>query len=495
MSAPAPLSAGAFPSPPGGFAPAPPPSTRRNVELLLLGTAVVVTTVALVLVEAAQDQGAWWECAELALSYLALFSVAHLAVRRFAPFADPLLLPIAALLNGLSLVLIHRLDLAAQQTARTNSLPVPSPDVDHQVLWTAAGILILVTVLVVLRDYRTLARHSYILGALGLVTLLLPAVLPERFSVTNHAKIWLRLPGFTVQPGEFAKVLLVVFVAALLVSKRDWFTAAGPHAFGIELPRLRDLGPLALVWIVSVAVLVFERDLGVSLLIFGTVLTLLYIATERVGWLVVGGVLLSIGLIFAYNTSGPMRVQWHTWLHPFADYNSTGYQISQSLFGLATGGLAGTGLGNGRPDQVPFAESDFIVATVGEELGLIGLAGLLVLFTVFVVRGLRTALAVRDSFGKLLAAGLAFTVAAQMFVVVAGVTKLLPRTGLTTPFLSYGGSAVLADYALLALLIRISDAARAPAPGRRKEAGPISNPPTEILRTDSTHHQAKGEPA
>ncbi|WP_040817005.1 FtsW/RodA/SpoVE family cell cycle protein [Nocardia jiangxiensis] len=494
MSAPAPLSAGAFPSPPGGFAPAPPPSTRRNVELLLLGTAVVVTTVALVLVEAAQDQGISWECAELALAYLALFSVAHLAVRRFAPFADPLLLPIAALLNGLGLVLIHRLDLAAAQTARTNSLPIPSPDVDHQVLWTAAGILILATVLVVLRDYRTLARYNYSIGALGLVLLLLPAVLPERFATTNHAKIWVRLPGFTVQPGEFAKILLVVFVAALLVSKRDWFTAAGRHAFGIELPRLRDLGPLVLAWVVGVGVLVFERDLGVSLLIFGTVLALLYIATERVGWLVVGGVLLVIGLIFAYNTFGPLRAQLHTWLHPFSDYNNTGYQIAQSLFGLATGGLAGTGLGNGRPDQVPFAATDFIVATVGEELGLIGLAAVLVLFTMLVVRGLRTALAVRDSFGKLLAAGLAFTIAAQVFVVVGGVTKLIPRSGLTTPFLSYGGSALLAEYAVLALLIRISDAARAPAPSRRVHSAPTSNPPTEILRTDSSH-QAKGEPA
>ncbi|MQY23048.1 FtsW/RodA/SpoVE family cell cycle protein [Nocardia macrotermitis] len=499
MSAPAPLSAGAFPSPPGGFAPAPPPSTRRNVELLLLGTAVVVTTVALVLVEAAQDQGISWECADLAMAYLALFAVAHLAVRRFAPFADPLLLPIAALLNGLGLVLIHRLDLADAQNARTNSLPIPAADVDHQVLWTAAGILILATVLVVLRDYRTLARHNYAIGALGLVLLLLPAVLPERFATTNHAKIWVRLPGFTVQPGEFAKILLVVFVAALLVSKRDWFTAAGRRAFGIELPRLRDLGPLLLVWIVSVGVLVFERDLGVSLLIFGTVLALLYIATERVGWLVAGGVLLIIGLLFAYNTFGSLRAQVHVWLHPFSDYNNTGYQIAQSLFGLATGGLAGTGLGNGRPDRVPHARTDFIVATVGEELGLIGLAVVLVLFTVLVMRGLRTALAVRDSFGKLLAAGLACTIAAQVFMVVGGVTKLLPRSGMSTPFLSYGGSALLAEYALLALLIRISDAARAPAPTRRKDIAPTSNPPTETLRPAKTEiirtESSRGEPA
>jgi cell division protein FtsW (lipid II flippase) len=467
---------------------------------LLLGFAVVITLVAMVLVEASLDQKLSWELAKLGLSYLALVAVAHLAVRRFAPFADPLLLPIAALLNGLGLVLIHRLDLAGKQTASYNSLPLPAPDADHQMLWTAGAILLFVALLVVLRDYRTLARYNYTLGLLGVVALLIPAVLPARYSETNGAKIWLRLPGFTVQPGEFAKVLLVVFTAALLVSKRDLFTAAGRRAFGVELPRIRDLGPILLAWIVCLGVLVYERDIGVSLLIFATVLALLYIATERVGWLITGGVLLIVGLVFAYNTFGHMRVLVHTWLHPFAEYNSTGYRIAQSLFGLATGGLAGTGLGSGRPDQVPFAKTDFIVATIGEELGLIGLAAVLLLFTVFVVRGLRTALAVRDSFGKLLAAGLAFTIAVQVFLVVGGVTKLIPLSGLTTPFISYGGSALLANYALLALLIRISDSARAPAPSRRREPAPtevFNAVKTQIIRPDKTDliRLAEGEPA
>ncbi|MBU3060115.1 FtsW/RodA/SpoVE family cell cycle protein [Nocardia sp. NEAU-G5] len=493
MSAPAPPSAGAFPSPPGGFAPAPPPSTRRNIELLLLVVAVVITMVAMVLVEASLDQRLSWELAKLGLSYLALVGVAHLAVRRFASFADPLLLPIAALLNGLGLVLIHRLDLAGPQT-------VGGSDADHQMLWTAGAVLVFAAVLVVVRDYRTLARYNYTLGLIGAAALLVPAVLPERYSETNGAKIWLRLPGFTVQPGEFAKVLLVVFVAALLVAKRDLFTAAGRRAFGVELPRPRDLGPILLVWVVCVGVLAFERDLGVSLLIFATVLALLYIATERVGWLVTGGALLILGLAFAYNTFGFMRTLVHTWLDPFAVYNSTGYRIAQSLFGLATGGLAGTGLGSGRPDQVPFAKTDFIVATAGEELGLIGLAAILLLFTVFVVRGLRTALAVRDSFGKLLAAGLAFTIAAQVFLVVGGVTKLIPLSGLATPFVSYGGSALLANYALLALLIRISDSARAPAPVRKREPAPtevFGAVKTQIIKPDKTDliRLAEGEPA
>ncbi|MBF6178775.1 FtsW/RodA/SpoVE family cell cycle protein [Nocardia otitidiscaviarum] len=482
MSAPAPPSAGAFPSPPGGFAPAPPPSTRRNIELLLLGLAALVTTVALVLVEASQEQSISWDIAKLGLAYLALFGVAHLAVRRFAAFADPVLLPIVALLNGLGLVLIHRLDLADKQDAIFNSTAIPSPDANQQVLWTGLGMVVFMGLLITLRDYRTLARYAYTLGLIGLIALAIPALLPDRFSMVNGAKIWIRLPGFSVQPGEFAKLLLIIFFAGVLVAKRDLFTVAGKHVLGLELPRARDLGPILVVWVVCIGVLVLEKDLGTSLLIFATVLTMLYIATERVGWLVIGGGLLAIGFLFAYNMFGHVRVRVETWLHPFDDYNNTGYQISQSLFGLATGGLAGTGLGSGRPSQVPFAKTDFIVTTIGEELGLVGLAAVLMLFTVLVVRGLRTALAVRDSFGKLLAAGLAFTIAVQVFVVVGGVTKLIPLTGLTTPFVSYGGSSLLANYALVALLIKISDAARAPAPVRRRAPEPIADAPTEMVR-------------
>ncbi|WP_433577433.1 FtsW/RodA/SpoVE family cell cycle protein [Nocardia brasiliensis] len=483
MSAPAPPSAGAFPSPPGGFAPAPPPSTRRNVELLLLAGAAVITTAALFLVEASQEQSLTWDIAKYGAAYLGLFGVAHLAVRRFAPFADPLLLPIVALLNGLGLVLIHRLDLADQQTAVYNSWSMPSPDANKQILWTGLGMVVFVVLLIALRDYRTLARYSYTLGLVGLVALAMPALLPSRFSEINGSKNWIKVPGFNIQPAEFAKILLIIFFASVLVAKRDLFTAAGRHLLGMEFPRGRDLGPIVVVWIVCVGVLVFEKDLGTSLLIFGTVLVMLYIATERVGWLIIGGALLGLGFVFAYQTFGHVQVRTQTWLHPFDDYNNTGYQISQSLFGLATGGLAGTGLGSGRPNQVPFAKTDFIITTIGEELGLIGLTAVLVLFLVFIVRGLRTALAVRDSFGKLLAAGLAFTIAIQLFVVVGGVTKLIPLTGLTTPFMSYGGSSLLANYALLALLIKVSDAARAPAPARKSApAAPIADATTELLR-------------
>ncbi|TSD99360.1 FtsW/RodA/SpoVE family cell cycle protein [Skermania sp. ID1734] len=472
-----------FPNPPGGFAPAPVPPTRRNVELVLLAFAVVITTVSLILVEASQEQQITWDLGKYALAYLALFAIAHLAVRRFARYADPLLLPIVALLNGLGLVLIHRLDLADAQDAAYNHQPIPSPDASHQVLWTGLALIGFICVLMFLRDYRLLARYSYTLGLAGIVLLAIPAVLPASLSQTNGAKIWIRLPGFSVQPGEFAKILLIIFFASVLVAKRELFTSAGKHMLGMDFPRARDLGPILLAWIISLGVLVFETDLGTSLLIFGTVLVMLYIATERVGWLVIGGVLLVAGYAFANQLFEHVRVRTDTWLHPFDDYSNTGYQISQALFGEATGGLAGTGLGSGRPAQVPFAKTDFIVATIAEELGLIGLTAVLLLYLVFVLRGLRTALAVRDSFGKLLAAGLSFTIAIQLFVVVGGVTKLIPLTGLTTPFISYGGSSLLANYLLLAILIKISDSARAPAPTKKTQAAaPIADAPTEMLK-------------
>ncbi|MBJ8346406.1 FtsW/RodA/SpoVE family cell cycle protein [Antrihabitans sp. YC2-6] len=481
-----------FPSPPGGFAPAPIQSNRRNIELLLLGFAALLTTLSLVLVEASQEQSITWDLVKYGLAYMALFTIAHLGVRRFAPYADPLLLPIVAVLNGLGLVLIHRLDLASIEEAKFEvaecagkpdcDVIMPDPAANQQVLWTSLALIGFLAVLVILRDYRTLARYGYTLGLCGLVLLAIPALLPSAYSTTNGSKIWIRLPGFNVQPGEFAKILLIIFFASILVAKRELFTTAGKHFLGMDFPRGRDLGPILAAWVISIGVLVFEKDLGTSMLIFSTVLTMLYIATGRVGWVLIGGGLLIVGFIFAYNAFSHVRLRTDVWLDPFADPDGAGYQITQALFGLATGGIFGTGLGNGRPNQVPLANTDFIISTIGEELGLVGLAAVLVLYLVFIVRGLRTALAVRDSFGKLLAAGLSFTIAVQLFVVVGGVTKLIPLTGLTTPFVSYGGSSVLANYILLALLIKISDAARAPAPAKKSVQAPIADAPTEMLK-------------
>jgi cell division protein FtsW (lipid II flippase) len=464
-----------------GNGPAPLP-TGRTIELLLLGFAAVIVTGALVLVEANQEQELTRSLLFVGLAFLGLFAAAHAAVRQFAPYADPLILPSVALLNGLGLVMIHRLDLARADRALALGREIPNALIGRQIAWTTVGVALFVGVLYLVKDHRTLARYAYTAGFVGLILLALPGLLPSSLSEVNGAKIWLRLGPFSIQPGEFAKILLIVFFAAFLVQKRDLFTTAGRRVLGMELPRARDLAPLLVAWGLSVGVLVLERDLGTSLLFFGIVLVLLYAATERVSWLVIGLTIFAAGGTVAYQLFGHVRTRVQIWLDPFQDFDGAGFQIGQALFGLGTGGVGGTGLGAGRPDLVPFAETDFMVSTLGEELGLIGLAAVLVIYLVLITRGLRSALAVRDSFGKLLATGLAFAIALQIFVVIGGATKLIPLTGLTLPFLSYGGSSLVANYALVALLLRISNAARSPLP-RRPAAprAPIAEASTEMV--------------
>jgi cell division protein FtsW (lipid II flippase) len=446
--------------------------TRRNSEFALICFATLVTGTALLIVEANQEQGLSWDLLTYTLAFLTLFSCAHLAVRRFAPYADPLLLPVVALLNGLGLVLIHRLDLTAGR-------PSDGPGAEQQMLWTLVGVAGFTMVVVFLKDHRVLARFDYICGAAGLVLLAIPALLPSSLSETNGAKIWIRLPGFTIQPAEFSKILLLIFFAGVLVTKRNLFTSAGKHFLGMDLPRPRDLAPLLAAWMISVGVMVFEKDLGTSLLLYASFLVMVYVATERFSWVVIGMGLFAAGSVVAYHLFGHVRSRVQTWIDPFADPEGAGYQIVQSKFSFATGGVFGTGLGNGQPGTVPAASTDFITAVVGEELGLVGLSGVLLLYTIVIVRGLRTAIAVRDSFGKLLAAGLASTLAIQLFIVVGGVTGLIPLTGLTTPWLSYGGSSLVANYILLGILVRISHSARKPI--STSQHTPIAAARTEVL--------------
>ncbi|MDF0529376.1 FtsW/RodA/SpoVE family cell cycle protein [Tsukamurella sp. 8F] len=450
------------------------------IELSLLGLATLITFAALVIVEWAQEQAVTWDLLKFGAAFIALYGGAHVAVRRFAPHADPVILPVVALLNGLGLVIIHRLDLGS---AHGENGRITHPDeANQQVLWTFLGVLMLVGVLAMLRDHRVLSRYAYTIGLGGLVFLALPAVLPSSLSEVNGSKNWIKTGIFNIQPNEVSKVLLIIFTAAFLVSKRDLFTSGGRRVFGVDLPRARDLAPLLLVWAVAIGVLGVENDLGTPMLIFFTVLIMVYIATERVGWVVVGLALFVVGAVVAYQLFPHLRVRVSVWQDPFADFYGVGNQPAQALFSLATGGLAGTGLGSGRPTMVPFASTDFVIAAIGEELGLIGLTALLLLFLILVFRGFRAGLMVRDSFGKLLAAGLASTMAIQIFVVVGGVTKLIPLTGLTTPFVSYGGSSLLTNYALVAILLRISNAAREPKVTSKQPGTPVPDRQTEIVK-------------
>jgi cell division protein FtsW (lipid II flippase) len=288
-------------------------------------------------------------------------------------------------------------------------------------------------------------------------------LLPVIGVTRNGARIWINLLGFSFQPGEVAKVMLVIFFAGYLVLHRDALALAGRRVVGIDLPRGRDLGPILVMWLISLGVLVFQRDLGSSLLFFGLFLVMLYVATERPGWLVVGTTLFAGGAYAGFLLFSHVQARVDAWLNPF-DPGVNSYQIVQGMYGMAWGGLIGRGLGQGDPTLIPFSYSDFIVASIGEELGLTGVMAVIVLYGLIVERALRTALVARDAFGKLIATGLGVVFALQVFVVIGGVTKLIPLTGLTTPFLSYGGSSLVANWFIVGLLLRISDQARRPLP-------------------------------
>ena len=435
--------------------------SRRNLELLLLvfawGLGVLGTLQISWAIGEEPDSSLWITAGVVG----ALALVMHVVVRWKARYADPFLLPVATLLTILGLVMIYRLDVAAAKRAELNSNPPPTPDVYSQLTWFTVAAILFVAVLVLLRDHRILQRYTYTLGLAGLVLLILPLA-PVIGTTVNGATLWIRVGGFSFQPAELAKILLTIFFAGYLVEKRDSLALVRTKFLGIGLPRLKDLGPIVVAWLVSLAVLVFERDLGTSLLFFGLFVSMLYIATQRRSWLILGSILFIAGAVLSYYAFGHVRLRVMVWLDPWTYADDQGYQIVQSLFGLANGGILGAGLGQGFPNLVPFANTDFIVAALGEELGVTGLIAMLLLYAILIERGLRAAVSVRDSFGQLVAAGLSITLALQVFVIIGGVTRLIPLTGLTTPFLSYGGSSLIANWIIVALLLRISDRARRP---------------------------------
>jgi cell division protein FtsW (lipid II flippase) len=403
-----------------------------------------------------------------------LMLCAHLAIRRFAPHADPLLLPLAALLNGLGIVMIYRLQLSGRNgNPGLKVTDMPSSATTTQLLFTGVGIAALVVVLVVIREARVLQRYTYTMGALGIVLLALPIFLPASHSSVNGAKVWIIFGGFSVEPGEFARLALAVFFAGYLVAKRDVLALAGRRVLGMTFPRVRDLGPVLIAWGISLLILVFETDIGQAALFFGLFVGMLYIATQRTSWLLIGLVLFLAGAGLTAMLFSHVMERFTVWLHPFAGANPTGiaYQPVQGLEGMAFGGILGTGLGQGQPYHTPLVQSDFIFTAFGEELGLVGVMALLLVFGLLVQRGLRAALGVSEPFSKLLVGGLSFVLALQVFVIVGGVSGLIPLTGVTTPFLSEGGSSLVASWILVAVLIRVSDSARGPVPQPIQDEG------------------------
>lgn len=435
-------------------------STRRSAELALLIGAWLIGVFAWILVDAstaASSLGGWTSLVSAGV----LLLITHGVVRWQAPYADPLLLPSVAALNMLGLAMIHRLDAAAAQRAASNGSPPPTPDVYLQLTWMLVGLIAFIVVLTFVSDHRRLQRFTFTAGFAGIVFLFLP-LLPVIGNEVNGAQLWISVLGLTFQPGELAKVALTLFFAGFLVGRRHSLALVQKKIFGIGIPRGKDVGPLFLVWLVALLVLILERDLGTSLLLFGLFTVMLYVATGRRSWVVIGALLLALGGALAYRLFGHVQIRFDVWLRPFDDANGNGYQITQSLYGLANGGIFGTGWGQGYPQLVPFAKTDFITSALGEELGLMGLIAILLLFAIIVERGARAAVATRDPFGNLFAIGLTTVIGLQTFIVIGGVTRLVPLTGLTTPFLSYGGSSLVANYIIIGILIRISNAARAP---------------------------------
>ena len=465
----------------GGVAFAPMLRKRRGTELAMLAFAVLITFFAYANVGFGVNGKLPSGAFGYGLAFAGLLVAAHLTVRRFAPWGDPLMLPLAAILNGLGLVMIHRLQLASQAGLMPGNTLAASATTT-QLLWTGLGIVGFIVVLVAVREIRVLQRYTYTLGIAGLIMLAIPALLPSSLSAINGAKVWIIVGGFSIQPGEFAKLALAIFFAGYLVVKRDVLALAGRRVLGIDLPRARDLGPVLVAWAASLMILIFESDIGTSAMFFGLFIAMIYIATQRTSWLLIGVTLFVVGVLVTAALFTHVGARFEIWRHTFTAANincnpatqtncAPSYQLAQGVYGMGSGGVVGRGWGQGQPYLTPLAQSDFIVSSFGEELGLTGLMAILLIYGLIVQRGLRAALTVRDPFSKLLAGGLSFVLGLQVFVIVGGVTRLIPLTGITTPFLSQGGSSLVASWLLIGILMRISDSARRPPPQPIQEEG------------------------
>ena len=429
------------------------PQTQRNRELWLLLFAFVINWSAVALVQLGALGAIDWTFLVYCGGLTALVVALHIVLRLRARDADPFVVPIATLLTGVGLAMIYRLDLYRDRHGWDAFST-------RQLAWAAIALIAAIAVVLLLRNYRVLFRYTYIFGFVGILLLVLPIV--PGLSGGGNADVWVDLGFFTFQPGELAKISLAIFFAGYLVRTRESLTSTGTRFLGMTWPRARELGPLLVIWLISLGIIVMQRDLGTGVLIFGMFVAMLYVATGKTSWVFIGVTLAVSGAFLASRILPYVGARFNNWLDAFNPelMDDSSFQLVNGIFGMAQGGLIGTGLGLGRPYLTPVAESDYILPALGEELGLIGVFAILALYMVFTSRGIRIGLAGQDDFGKLLATGLSFTIALQVFIMVGGVTRIIPLTGLTTPFLAAGGSSLVANWIIVALLLRISDAVR-----------------------------------
>ena len=433
------------------------PQTQRNRELGLLLFACAINAGAVALVQLGALGEIEWTFLIYGGGLTALVFALHILLRLRAADADPFVVPIATLLTGLGIAMIYRIDIAVElQGWEAYST--------KQLAWTGIAVVGAIAVVLFLRNYRVLFRYTYVSGLAGILLLLLPFV-PGLGVEGAGADVWVTIAGvFSFQPGELAKILLAIFFAGYLVRTRESLASTGTRFLGMTWPRAREFGPLLVIWLISLAIIVLQRDLGTGLLIFGMFVAMLYVATGKTSWVFIGVGLAVAGALLASQVLSYVGGRFANWLDAFnpeiIDRAGGSFQLVQGIFGLAQGGLIGTGLGQGRPYLTPLSQSDYILPSLGEELGLVGVFAILCLYMVFASRGMRIGLAGQDDFGKLLATGLSFTIALQVFIMVGGVTRLIPLTGLTTPFLTAGGSSLIANWLIVALLLRISDGVR-----------------------------------
>jgi cell division protein FtsW (lipid II flippase) len=433
------------------------PKKLRNLELFLLLIVCAINASAVVLVQLGALGKVDTAVVTLGAGLSVLVIGMHVALRFVAPNADPFILPIASLLNGIGIAIIYRIDISRGDSGWDSTAI-------RQVVWSAIAIACAIAVILIVRNHRVLQRYTYLAMLVAGILLLLP-MLPGIGQEIYGARVWIAIGPFSFQPGEIAKIALAIFFAGYLVQRRDSLSMVGRKVLGMRFPRARDLGPILVLWAASMSVIVFQRDLGTAMLYFGLFVVMLYVATGRTSWIIVGATMFIAGAIIASQTLPYVTDRFSNWLDPFskANYDAAvggSYQLVQGLFGLANGGLIGTGLGEGRPNITPLSQSDYIIASLGEELGLAGVFAVLCLYLLLVARGLRISFAGQDDFGRLLGVGLSFVIALQCFIVIGGVTRVIPLTGLTTPFLASGGSSLVANWIIAALLIRLSDTVR-----------------------------------